>query len=513
MKKSFSSERWTLIVFIMFGMMAIYFLIQGTSTNKNRENYHENTNTNHENRRYSPNQSIIEAFEMKDPLFSTTRHYGDPNIIQAPCEGKVTIPSSNPNPSLVQPTQTRQMIYPTSNDCGTSRRTLQDVSLNQKLVGKQNPKTYNTPIIPNRLYDEGTSWTNDSFIIPTDINNQKTQEFSQNGYTTTYADMMCPSSTLTTREGYQSATPNYNPTTSVLRKSWNERPIEKTFLQSSKYQKGQCHNVIDYQPSSNDVYCTQNPAQDVAPVQLVEKTMLNAPWGYYPENVKTNTPINLPPQQIGLCNSPSYNQQLNTTLLQPNLIAYSNINVTDANQSNLGISYTQPHLPTKLVEIPGTDAQAFVEIDPVSYSATQLQDSSFPNTSSNENSPYHAYPHVTVGTQNPRFIYDPRFTGYGTSSRQYIEPMTGQSRFNYDDIDAHRQYNYLTKSNIDFLPNMASSGAYQPQVMTNMDIRQLAEQAFHNDTLQQRTELQNRLMQKSIHRSRQRKEAPIRVHN
>ena len=47
-------------------------------------------------------------------------------------------------------------------------------------------------------------------------------------------------------------------------------------------------------------------------------------------------------------------------------------------------------------------------------------------------------------------VYDPRFTGYGTSYRTYIEPMTGQPRFYYDDVDAIRKYNYIRKATFIF---------------------------------------------------------------
>ncbi len=50
-------------------------------------------------------------------------------------------------------------------------------------------------------------------------------------------------------------------------------------------------------------------------------------------------------------------------------------------------------------------------------------------------------------------LYDPRFTGYGTSSRSYLEPVTGQVRFYYDDIDSYKRPNYISRSKVDFIPS------------------------------------------------------------
>ena len=45
-------------------------------------------------------------------------------------------------------------------------------------------------------------------------------------------------------------------------------------------------------------------------------------------------------------------------------------------------------------------------------------------------------------------VYDPRSNSYGTSYRSYIDKMTGQVRYYYDDINAIRQPNYITRNNI-----------------------------------------------------------------
>jgi hypothetical protein len=181
--------------------------------------------------------------------------------------------------------------------------------------------------------------------------------------------------------------------------------------------------------------------------------------------------------------------------------------------SNLGISYQQPFLPTRFIDLPGTD-KVFVETDPF----WNTQPKEWKNAYATQ--PYEPYINQAVnppvngpGMTDRRDIYDPRFTGYGTSYRQYNDPMVGQPRFYYDDVDAHTQYNYITRSKIDHLPQAQSAGPYSTPMMDNWQTRQYADESFHNAVLQQRTELQNRLMQKSLHRTVQRHQAPIMTRN
>ena len=88
-------------------------------------------------------------------------------------------------------------------------------------------------------------------------------------------------------------------------------------------------------------------------------------------------------------------------------------------------------------------------------------------------------------------VYDPRFSGYGSSYRSYIEPVTGQPRFYYDDVDSVRMPNYICRSNIDF-----AKYADNNDIRNVNDIRALAQDSFLRSSLQQRTELQERLMRK-----------------
>ena len=97
-------------------------------------------------------------------------------------------------------------------------------------------------------------------------------------------------------------------------------------------------------------------------------------------------------------------------------------------------------------------------------------------------------------------VYDPRLTGYGTSYRSYEDPLLGQTKFYYDDIDAIRMPNYIVRSNIDFAKYADKYGPLQTYNQYGNEntnkIRALAQDTFLRSSLQQRTELQERLMRK-----------------
>lgn len=46
-------------------------------------------------------------------------------------------------------------------------------------------------------------------------------------------------------------------------------------------------------------------------------------------------------------------------------------------------------------------------------------------------------------------VFDPRFTGYSSNERNYTHNVTGQPRFYYDDIDAIKMPNYITRNALD----------------------------------------------------------------
>lgn len=111
--------------------------------------------------------------------------------------------------------------------------------------------------------------------------------------------------------------------------------------------------------------------------------------------------------------------------------------------------------------------------------------------------------------QNYSNIYDPRFTGYGDQYRTYEEPVTGQTRFFYKDVDAIKMPNYIVRSKVDTLPWAPTYGPDKPVRGDYGDYKNLANDAFHDSTLTFRAEMQESLMRKRNAEMWQRRVSPI----
>jgi hypothetical protein len=91
-------------------------------------------------------------------------------------------------------------------------------------------------------------------------------------------------------------------------------------------------------------------------------------------------------------------------------------------------------------------------------------------------------------------IYDPRQTGYGSNDRYYVDEMTGQPRFYYDDIESI-QRPQIQRSNVDFLWNVS---------------RDIVEDSFIDRTNAFRQNLEESLMSKRNSEMWQLKQYPLR---
>jgi hypothetical protein len=103
-------------------------------------------------------------------------------------------------------------------------------------------------------------------------------------------------------------------------------------------------------------------------------------------------------------------------------------------------------------------------------------------------------PYEDVNASN---VYDPRFYGYGTSYRGFVDNMLGQPKFYYDDVNAIRMPNYVSRNNIDVMP---FGDAYGPDNAGgnpyHNNITALADKHYLDSSLQFRSEMQERLMRK-----------------
>jgi hypothetical protein len=98
----------------------------------------------------------------------------------------------------------------------------------------------------------------------------------------------------------------------------------------------------------------------------------------------------------------------------------------------------------------------------------------------------------------PSMIYDPRMVGYSDSDRAYVDKLLGQPKFYYDDINAARGPNYITRNKIDIYSFGESTGRLRDPKSVGAcgDNNQLAVEEFHNSALLHRADLMQSLMNK-----------------
>jgi len=328
-------------------------------------------------------------------------------------------------------------------------------SINQQLVGPPNPRTLVRPIIPNPIYDFET-WLPNDFVIPQGINDQKRQELFQNGYV---------------------SVPCRTTTTPPLNNPKKNQDIQENY--SNEYS---VPNPVNYNQSN---YNRPSPSIDTT-------------CGYSPSNLSYDLPINY---QASSCQKTKdmkeYNRNLFSIPLQPNIYTSSEVNQPYASMSNLGISETNPFPPM----IPSYNPQTN-QLHMKEYAPSQV-----------EPRPVAPYQSEHYGRPLRNEIYDPRLTGYGTSYRSYVEPMTGQPRFYYDDIDQQTQPNYITRNHLDIYGFAPQIGPLPETTLEGNQLREAANQNYTDNQLLFRTELQQRLLHKNNSREWQQRQAPITTQN
>eukprot|EP00122_Pirum_gemmata_P012925 Pgem_evm10s12025 len=209
-------------------------------------------------------------------------------------------------------------------------------------------------------------------------------------------------------------------------------------------------------------------------------------------NLPANQTIHVPNQTDPEYNY--YNRLLNTVPLQPGL--YVNNQVTFPINDMMGISHAQKELEVKTMKDENNNV-VYYEKDPrimlpVNPDIVQEQQLDY-----------------KVDLPNISNVYDPRFTGYGSSNRSYIDPVMENRQFYYKDVESAKYGNYFIRSKIDTLPFAEKPGLKTDLNLCNL--RQRVNEKYMEDTIDFRSSLQNTLMQKSVEKVRQQRMAPIRT--
>ena len=211
--------------------------------------------------------------------------------------------------------------------------------------------------------------------------------------------------------------------------------------------------------------------------KLVDDKCMIINNGYHVDNLKVGLPTNFAASEGG--KSPA-TAQLNSDTFTQTIVpgVYSNSQIIEPINSMIGISLTSQIPPTTLSE---QDGDLLYQLhDPNLYKPPPPEE---PDQS----------PNATTVT-------DPRYYGYGASNRAYHEPMTGQTRFYYEDVNTIRMPNYIARSKIDTNP---WADKYEPcpegSALGNpntRNIRKLANNAFRDATIEHRTSMMQSLMRK-----------------
>lgn len=391
--------------------------------------------------------------------------------------------------------------------------TQQQLINSKNLIGVQggpNPKTNIAPIIAAPSHDI-TFWRTDNTITNSRVNEQIKTEKYQSGYTT--------------QDYYKKAistgiSPNYNINNGEIRENYGEfgccgnnntdTPLPTLITPKTEQREyfnypegGKPQSSYQTLGERNGVMEYDNPTQSY-PINNYQLTnadndQVNTANGYNPTQISSNLPVNYP---AGNCNKNpmfnDYNRNLFTQTIQPGI--YSQNDVLEPINSNIGISWNQQFEPVKKEIKNGTIL--FHELD-------GLQNPQQPKQV------YEGYnpPNHTVSNDN---IYNPRYMGYGDNNRAYIEPTTGQLRYVYADIDAVRMPNYVCRSNVDIIQGADTyetipDGNSFGNPDTNI-IREKMNNAFLDNAMKFRTEIQERAMRKMNANGWQRRVAPLRNH-
>jgi len=292
-------------------------------------------------------------------------------------------------------------------------------------------------------------WKNSNLTIQSGINRESQQDYSQSGFQT-YDKCATMERVQDTMEGFS--------------------------------MKG---SDPDYRRQRREpTYATQDPSGGSGSSGF---SGLNIACGYEPKQIDTGLPINYSAGQAET--NPvfsTFNRNLYTQTIEPSV--YYRNEVNEPIGASLGISLTPQIGKTRLQH----DSQGLTYTEGIEQGQS-------------------IEPYVSGLTE--RDIYDPRFSGYGTSYRSYIDKTTGQPRFMYGDVDSVRMPNYLVRSNIDIQPQADHYGTIpmgneRGNPLTG-SMHEIANQSYTDSVIEHRTSMMESLMRKRNSEMWQLRKAPL----
>ena len=335
-------------------------------------------------------------------------------------------------------------------------------STNGILYGGQNPKTLVPPMVTRPAFS--LDWRNSSMVVPNQINGTSNENLYLSG-------QLSPNDIA----------------------SWENTREDEKIVENFQQPLNPRGNPRDFDHTP----IVENYAPDLSIENLKNTSYKEKDWsdmvnmsnGYNSGQFQENDfPNNLPQGNCGQNKKlKEYNDRLFTSTIQPG--TYYKQDVIEQINSNAGISFQQQFLPRTIKEVKG--GILYEDHDP-------------------ENVPElpSVYEKVVPDISN---VFDPRFNGYGDQTRNYVDEMTGQPRFVYDDINNVKMPNYITRNKLDTFNFGSKYGIAEPHGKSLNDIRGKAESAFLDDSIAHRDDLTVKLMRKSNIAAQQRRQAPTRT--
>lgn len=372
-------------------------------------------------------------------------------------------PTSNHTIKVGGETTPRQSVV---NDPVPTQANAPYVSISQQLAGKQNPKTLVNPIVVQPIANLDY-WQASPLVVNSGINNQTNFDTYTSGYQTT---VCCNNPDPQNREF---------------------RIVGNRVNNETKPQYLPPYNANNQQAKENFSYLTEpntaRPPRFDDNYRVYPANPIDTSFGYHPEYpVEYGVPVNSP--FVPSADTKFHNEQVYTQTLQPGI--YTTTQVNEPINSNIGISLAQGFEPTT-VSRAANGGVMYTARDPATYTAPSSE--------------------KTLSFDSPTTVFDPRLTGYGSSNRSYTDKMTGQTRYYYDDINAVRMPNYITRNNLDVFEFMDTYGPMSTEKgnVNTSQIHTFAQQNWFDQTNAQRADLQSSLMRKNMFMTAQRRIAPL----
>ncbi len=209
--------------------------------------------------------------------------------------------------------------------------------------------------------------------------------------------------------------------------------------------------------------------------------------GYYNKNApkEYDLPSNYRPiNNQANKNMVNFNENIFTSNIQPGTSYRTEI--IEPLAANIGISFDQQIPPRK------KENGMYIAKDPTQY---------VPEI---EPLPHNPFP-------SNYDVYDPRQNNYSDNTRRYIDPLTGQLRFFYDDVDAIRRPNFIQRSKVDFIEKASTYGPMESDrdiSEWNKQSRREVEKDFLKNSIGFRNDLSMRQMRPALAQQWQNKLLP-----